>query len=224
MVTRQRRGEARALQPGARALRAGRRGGDPRAVLGQLPGAGADHGRDAGARRDARRGRLAHVAPRSSSARITPKTKAVILCTPVEPHGRGVRRGSEMRALLDVLRAHDCWLVVDEIYAELVYDGFKHVSAAKLAPDLRARMIDRRRRVEVVRDDGLAHRLVDRAAPAHQGARRGAGPEHDQPERGRAVRGARGAHRAARRGREDARRVREAPRRDGRGAELVCPG
>ena len=31
--------------------------------------------------------------------------------------------------------------MVDEIYAELVYDGFKHVSAAKLAPDLRARMV-----------------------------------------------------------------------------------
>jgi aspartate aminotransferase len=46
-----------------------------------------------------------------------------------------------MRALLDVLREHDCWLVVDEIYAELVYDGFQHVSAAKIAPDLRARTI-----------------------------------------------------------------------------------
>ena len=31
-----------------------------------------------------------------------------------------------MRALLDVLRAHDCWLVVDEIYAELVYDAKNH--------------------------------------------------------------------------------------------------
>jgi aspartate aminotransferase len=40
-----------------------------------------------------------------------------------------------------VLRKHDCWLIVDEIYAELVYEGFKFVSAAKIAPDLRERLI-----------------------------------------------------------------------------------
>src|SRR4029077_5490884 len=36
---------------------------------------------------------------------------------------------------------HDCWLLVDEIYAELVYDSFRFVSAAKLAPDLRERLV-----------------------------------------------------------------------------------
>jgi aspartate aminotransferase len=73
-------------------------------------------------------------------AALTPKTKAVILCSPSNPSGAAYSEPS-IRALLDVLRKHDCWLVVDEIYAELVYDGFKHVSAAKLAPDLRARTI-----------------------------------------------------------------------------------
>jgi aspartate aminotransferase len=46
-----------------------------------------------------------------------------------------------MRALLDVLRKHPVWLIVDEIYAELVYDGFEHVSAAKIAPDLLDRIV-----------------------------------------------------------------------------------
>jgi aspartate aminotransferase len=80
------------------------------------------------------------MSPAQLERALTPKTKAVILCSPSNPTGAAYGE-PEMRALLDVLRAHDCWLVVDEIYAELVYDGFKHVSAAKLAPDLRARMI-----------------------------------------------------------------------------------
>jgi aspartate aminotransferase len=71
---------------------------------------------------------------------ITPRTKAVILCSPSNPTGAAYGE-AEMRGLLDVLAKSDCWLVVDEIYAELVYDGFKHVSAAKLAPELRARMV-----------------------------------------------------------------------------------
>jgi aspartate aminotransferase len=40
-----------------------------------------------------------------------------------------------------VLRQHDCWIVVDEIYAELTYDGFKHVSPVALAGDLRDRIV-----------------------------------------------------------------------------------
>ena len=46
-----------------------------------------------------------------------------------------------MKGLLDVLREHQVWLIVDEIYAELVYDGFEHVSAAKLAPDMLDRIV-----------------------------------------------------------------------------------
>jgi len=71
---------------------------------------------------------------------LTPATKAVILCTPSNPTGAAYTE-AETRALVDVLRKHDCWLIVDEIYAELIYDGLKFVSAAKIAPDLRDRMI-----------------------------------------------------------------------------------
>ena len=60
----------------------------------------------------------------------------------VEPTGTAYDE-AQLKALLDVIRAqaNPCWLIVDEIYAELVYDGFKHVSVAKLAPDLRSRII-----------------------------------------------------------------------------------
>ena len=42
-----------------------------------------------------------------------------------------VRREERRKAQLrrEVMAKHDAWLIVDEIYAELVYDGFKQVSA-----------------------------------------------------------------------------------------------
>jgi aspartate aminotransferase len=71
---------------------------------------------------------------------LTPRTKAVILCTPSNPTGTAYAE-AEMKGLLDVLAGHDCWIIVDEIYADLVYDGFNHVSAAAIAPQLRERII-----------------------------------------------------------------------------------
>jgi aspartate aminotransferase len=71
---------------------------------------------------------------------LSPRTKAVILCTPSNPTGTAYSE-DEMRGLLAVLKKHDCWLVVDEIYADLVYDGFQHVSALKIAPDMADRII-----------------------------------------------------------------------------------
>jgi aspartate aminotransferase len=80
------------------------------------------------------------MTPEELSAALTPKTKALILCSPSNPSGAAYDE-KELSALADVLRKHDCWIIVDEIYGELVYDGFQHVSLAKLAPDLQNRMI-----------------------------------------------------------------------------------
>lgn len=80
------------------------------------------------------------ISPDRLDAAITPRTKAIILCSPSNPTGAAYTE-SETRALCDVVRRHDCWLVVDEIYAELVYDGFQFVSVAKVAPDLRDRIV-----------------------------------------------------------------------------------
>ena len=80
------------------------------------------------------------MSPEQLERALSPKTKAVILCSPSNPTGTAYTK-DQMAALCAVLRKHDCWLIVDEIYAELVYDGFQLVSAAKIAPDLRERMI-----------------------------------------------------------------------------------
>lgn len=73
-------------------------------------------------------------------AALTPRTKAVILCTPSNPTGSAYPK-ERLLELATVLTAADCWVIVDEIYAELVYDAFEHHSLGKLAPELRDRLI-----------------------------------------------------------------------------------
>jgi len=73
-------------------------------------------------------------------AALGPRTKMVIICTPSNPTGAGYAE-EHLRPLLDVLRRHDCWIVVDEIYGDLTYDGFQHVSIPAFADDLRERVI-----------------------------------------------------------------------------------
>ncbi len=78
--------------------------------------------------------------PDAFAKALSPRTKAVVLCTPSNPTGSAYT-GPELSALLEVWKTSDAWLIVDEIYADLVYDGFKHVSAATLASDALDRLI-----------------------------------------------------------------------------------
>jgi aspartate aminotransferase len=82
------------------------------------------------------------LSPTALAAALTPKTKAIILCSPSNPTGAAYTEAAT-RALLEVLAAHDCWIIVDEIYAELIYDGFRYVSPAKLARESFPAMVDR---------------------------------------------------------------------------------
>ena len=82
------------------------------------------------------------MSPSSFAKALTPKTKAVILCTPSNPTGSAYTE-SELRALVDVWKEKsNSFLIVDEIYADLVYDGFRAVSAATMAPPERIIVID----------------------------------------------------------------------------------
>jgi aspartate aminotransferase len=81
------------------------------------------------------------MSPEAFGKALTARTKAVILCTPSNPTGSAYTEG-ELRALIDVWRTKsESYLIVDEIYADLVYDGFVQVSAAKIAEDVRDRII-----------------------------------------------------------------------------------
>jgi aspartate aminotransferase len=82
------------------------------------------------------------MTPQAFEKALSPRTKAVILCTPSNPTGSAYSEG-ELRALLEVWKKTESFLIVDEIYADLVYDGFKHVSAAKLASAMGGGLADR---------------------------------------------------------------------------------
>ena len=79
--------------------------------------------------------------PHALRAAITERSKALVLCNPNNPTGAAYG-AAELRALVEVVRSHPrLWLIVDEIYAELCYDGFSAPSLCELAPELRERLV-----------------------------------------------------------------------------------
>lgn len=64
-------------------------------------------------------------------AAITPRTKAVMLCSPSNPTGRIIPR-QELEKIAEVVRKHQLWVLSDEVYCELVYDGNTHCSIGSL--------------------------------------------------------------------------------------------
>jgi len=72
---------------------------------------------------------------------ITPRTKWVILNSPSNPSGAAYT-ADELRALTDVLLRHPhVWVLSDDIYEHLVYDGFRFTTPAALEPRLKARCL-----------------------------------------------------------------------------------
>ena len=69
-------------------------------------------------------------------AAITAKTKWVMLNSPSNPTGAAYSR-EEMKALTDVLKRHPhVWVMTDDIYEHLVYDGFEFATPAEVEPEL----------------------------------------------------------------------------------------
>jgi len=70
---------------------------------------------------------------------ITPRTRAVVLCTPGNPSGK-VWAEAELDALGAVAAAHGLTVITDEIYEHIVYDGRRHVPLAT-RPGMRERTV-----------------------------------------------------------------------------------
>ena len=67
---------------------------------------------------------------------ITEKTKCLILNTPNNPTG-AVYTESEIREIAKVCEAHNIYVISDEIYEKLVYDGETHFSIAKCSEKMK---------------------------------------------------------------------------------------
>jgi aminotransferase len=70
---------------------------------------------------------------------LTSKTKAIVLCNPVNPTGT-VLSETDVRAIAEIVLEHNLFLVTDEAYDFLVYDGVKYFSPLSL-PDLKQHVI-----------------------------------------------------------------------------------
>ncbi|MBI3090547.1 MAG: pyridoxal phosphate-dependent aminotransferase [Candidatus Tectomicrobia bacterium] len=78
--------------------------------------------------------------PEALRAKITPRTKMLILNSPCNPSGAGYPPRT-LEAIAKIAVEEDIWVVSDEIYEHIVYDGFKHVSIASFGPEIRSRTI-----------------------------------------------------------------------------------
>lgn len=68
-------------------------------------------------------------------AKITPRTKAVVIINPNNPTG-AVYAKEVLEGIVEIARKHQLMIFADEIYDRLCMDDAEHVSIASLAPDL----------------------------------------------------------------------------------------
>lgn len=73
-------------------------------------------------------------------AAITEKTKAVMINNPSNPTG-AIYTKEELQALADICVRHDFFIIADEIYDKLIYDGASFTSIPTLGEDVKAHTI-----------------------------------------------------------------------------------
>jgi len=69
---------------------------------------------------------------------VTPKTKLIIINSPGNPCG-GVMTKADVEAVAEMALKYDCWVLSDEIYSRMIYDG-EHFSITQL-PGMQERTI-----------------------------------------------------------------------------------
>ncbi len=73
-------------------------------------------------------------------AAITPATKALILNSPSNPTGAVYTR-EDLQAIAGVLLENKIWVISDDIYEKIIFDGIRFFNLANLHPDLKPRTI-----------------------------------------------------------------------------------
>lgn len=73
-------------------------------------------------------------------AAITEKTKCLMLNNPSNPTGM-IYSADELRAIADVCVKHDLYILADEIYYQLIYDGIEFTSIASLCDEVEERTL-----------------------------------------------------------------------------------
>lgn len=74
------------------------------------------------------------ITPEDFENAMTPRTKMIIINSPGNPTGSLYTR-EELKALSEVAAEEDIYILSDEIYEKLTYDGAEHVSVASVSPE-----------------------------------------------------------------------------------------
>lgn len=80
------------------------------------------------------------LTPAQLQAAISPRTRLLILNSPSNPTGAVYTR-AELAALVDVAVQHNLYILSDEMYEHLIYDGVTPTCVASLSPEAEARTI-----------------------------------------------------------------------------------
>lgn len=80
-----------------------------------------------------------HLPRAELAAAFGPRTKAILLNTPMNPTGK-VFTATELAAIADLLVRHDAYAICDEVYEHLTFDGWRHIPLMTL-PGLRDRVM-----------------------------------------------------------------------------------
>ncbi|GAC1512949.1 MAG: hypothetical protein NVS2B16_16730 [Chloroflexota bacterium] len=70
--------------------------------------------------------------PEEIERSITPRTRAIVIVNPSNPTGTVLTR-EELSAVMDLAQRHNLFVISDETYRELTFDGREHVSAMHFA-------------------------------------------------------------------------------------------
>lgn len=81
------------------------------------------------------------ITPAQLDAAITPRTRWLVLNSPSNPTGAAYSAG-ELKALGEVLERHEhVWVMADDMYEHIVYDGFEFATIAQVCPNLYERTL-----------------------------------------------------------------------------------
>jgi len=80
------------------------------------------------------------ITPEDLKKAITPKTKALIINSPSNPTGSSYTK-KELEKIAEIAISKDFFIISDEIYEKIVYNGFRFISIASLSEEMKKKTI-----------------------------------------------------------------------------------
>jgi aspartate aminotransferase len=80
------------------------------------------------------------ISPEDLKKALTPKTKALIINSPSNPTGSAYDK-KELERIAEIAISNNFFVISDEIYEKIVYDGFKFISIASLSEQIKTKTI-----------------------------------------------------------------------------------